>query len=236
MHRARAGPVTLVGVKQFERPLLGVVLVLCLAASGCTDGASARGDSVSEDPSAVGADWPSASREALVEQYRSGLTELAEINRVDNPPEVDLVRFVTPPEWADAQIGCLQEHGYTASESQGGVKYPEVPQEQADSLNLAIYTCEAAYALDPRVNNPIPRARMERQFSHLADVVMPCVAGLGFQVEEPPTLETWLDAYYGNGQIWDPFSSVPGEELDSVYKECPHDVEGLYPEVPTANG
>lgn len=223
-------------VEHFKHTSLWILLGACLVTSGCAGAPAVPDGSATQDPSTAGADWPETSGDELVEQYRSGLAELAEINGVVDPPEVDLVRFVTPPEWADAQINCLQEQGFSASKSQGGVRYPDVPPEQADSLDLAIYSCEAAYALDPRVSNPIPRSRMERQFTHLVDVVSPCVSTLGFQVDEPPTLETWLDAYYDNGQIWDPFSSVPGEDLDSVYQKCPHDVEGLYPETPSSLG
>ncbi|WP_439564169.1 hypothetical protein [Microcella sp.] len=115
--------------------------------------------------------------------------------------------------------------------------YPSVPEEQGEFLNRAAFECEMAYPIDPRTQIPLPRVRAEAQYQHLVNTVAPCVEGLGIAVSDPPSLTTWLEAYYAETEIWDPYSDLLEQVtagsslLDEAYAQCPHDAPDLYPPI-----
>lgn len=212
---------------------------MVLALSGCTDGG---GDSEPPSPPPAGAavqipppgdDWDLDYAD-LLRLHQEQLDGLAEQKMVEDPPQVDLVRFVTVDEWPQAQVDCLAASGFTFEVRQGGlILVGDVPPEQAEALNLAGYRCAVMYAADPRTQVPLPRVRAELQYHYWVDTVVPCVRAQGIDPGEPPSLEVWLDQYYVNGPPWDPFDAAAGlqEQLDLLYEVCPRYPPDLYPPV-----
>jgi hypothetical protein len=220
------------------------LVVACIIGLGALSGACAApspqvqptgsASATAFDPSAEGADWQPRGEAALEEGYQDYLEYLQKTLQVSDPPDVALVRFVSVDDWPHIVSECITSAGFPVRISQGGVVLDgDVPDEQADALNLAWYTCQAAYPVDQRTQEPLPRVRAEKQYDHLVDNVAPCVRAEGFDVPQAPSLESWLDAYYTDGAAWDPFTvvgEVAPEKLDAIYTSCPHDAADLYPE------
>ncbi|MBD7982736.1 hypothetical protein H9623_17840 [Oerskovia sp. Sa1BUA8] len=183
-----------------------------------------------------GDDW-AQDRKSLIALYEAGLPGLAEQYGVEAPPGTELVRFVAQDQWAQAQVDCLADEGIGARlGGQGGVYFDDVPPEQGDIVNQAAYVCAAQYPTDPRTQGKLPRVRAEMQYTHLVETVMPCVRAEGFEVPEPPSLQTWLGQYYAAAGAWDPFvidatSGADSTALDLLYEKCPHDAPDLYPAI-----
>lgn len=224
------------------RGLYAVVLTaaMVLVVSGCTDGATSGVAPESSVGSAVVGvppqddDWD-LDQAGLLRLYEGWLDGFAAQSMVDDPPEVDLVRFVTTAEWPQAQASCLSGSGFSFAVSGGGIEVVgEVPPQQANALNLAVYRCGAMYPADPRTQIPLPRVRAELQYHYWADTVAPCVRAQGIDPGDAPSLEVWVDEYYVNPPAWDPFDAAAGseEQLDLLYDACPRDAPDLYPPVP----
>lgn len=214
---------------------------LVFLAAGCSasdvpeSAPSASGASPAAPLPPPGEDWE-LNRDGLMDLYLEERSHLAEIYNVEDPPEVELVRFTTPEEWADVQVECLSENGFAARVSQGGVVIEgDVPAEQGEAVNLAFYRCGAAYPSDPRSGQALPRVRAEQQYDHMVTVAASCVEGYGVVVSEPPSMETWLSHYYGDQPTWDPFNEAAEqlslEELEAVYAGCSRNAPDLYPPI-----
>ena len=211
------------------------ILVVSLAACAPTVGMTVEPEPVQIPP--AGQDWD-LDQEEIDGLYQDYVGSLASSLGLDPAPTVDLIRFVSASEWAGAQVACLQNLGVNATEdAQGGVLYPSIPEEQGEFLNRAAFECEVAYPIDPRTQIPLPRVRAEAQYQHLVVTVAPCVEGLGIAVSDPPSLTTWLEAYYSEVEIWDPYSDLLEQVtagstlLDDVYAQCPHNAPDLYPPI-----
>lgn len=220
--------------RRFVTTIVGLLVLLCCCANEDVDPVTGSASS-SAVLASVPEDWEVTEAE-LMEAYERDLEQEAKNSRIDDPPDVEFVRFILPEEWARAQVACLDEAGYAAEVNQGGVRMPQVPQEQGQALNRAIYICNARYPLDPRANMPLPRIRAEMQYDYLISEVRHCVEDLGYDVDDPPSMETWLGAYYADEPTWDPFAAVvqqAGEAdvaaLDQAYDECPRWAPDLFP-------
>lgn len=208
------------------------------ALSGCTPDPSTPRPSRNSGVPSVGNDWD-LSKQDLHQLYLNYVKSLQSINMLDQPVKPQLVRFVSREEWAAAQVGCLGQAGFSATMNpQGGVNYADVPQAQASAVRFATAECEAKYAVDPRVNLPLPRVRAENQYHFLVKTVAPCVENQGYNVSRAPSLQTWLEQYYANGRAWNPFDEAAAQivsgspQLDALYQSCPTTSADVYPALP----
>lgn len=198
-----------------------VSLTVVAAMSGCSGGAPT-------DPTST----PMSDEELFQRVVAEANSSFMGLDEADLP-EVQLVRWVTPSDWAQAQVDCMDEAGYSGGRvGQGGIEYPEVPEEQAKALEIAAYVCALEYPTDPRINDPMSEETAQLQYTYWVDTVAPCVRELGVAVEEPPTFEVWYTAYAQKSLFWDPYSGAvnDGELLDQVYEECPNVAPGVYPD------
>ncbi|WP_157549493.1 hypothetical protein [Microbacterium sp. Leaf288] len=182
-------------------------------------------------------DWTTTADQWMV-LYRDMLEFRAQGSGIADPPDVEIVRIVPIEEWPEAQVDCLAEEGFSASVYSGGaVEYADVPKEQGPALNLAVYVCEAKYPYDVRRNEPLPEKQATAQFEFFKSTVAPCVTALGYDVSEPPSLQTWLSDYSATGNAWDPIAEAweasgrNHEVLMEIQAECPREAPGLYPEI-----
>ena len=232
-HRMRClNPAPLRTVNRFLTLLACTLILVGCSGDTRTREAGATSQSIPND-------WD-VTEEELRFAYEREMAYEAEQSNIQDPPEVEIVRFTTSTEWPLAQQQCLSENGFEAEVSQGGISLALVPDDQRESLNMAVYICKASYPIDPRANMPLPRIRAEMQYEHLRTTVNECVESLGYSVEPPPSMETWLAGYYAGESVWDPFDNVVSERgrtdieaLDEVYAACPHEAPGLYPPLDT---
>jgi hypothetical protein len=76
--------------------------------------------------------------------HEEQLASLAESMGLENPPEVDVVREVSPAEFDVLFTECLAEKGWVAE----GKVY-SFPTDQEPAFNLDRYRCRAAYVVIP---------------------------------------------------------------------------------------
>lgn len=214
---------------------VGLCITTIVAVSGCS-GAGGSDDSTMEPDtslghlSAPGTDWDDVAIDASAVRAQY-LQEFAELLNIEDPPDVEVVREVSVTEFGATLAQCLTEAGYPVKESGGGVRLDGTISDSS-AYNLASYVCMAQYPGDPRAASGLPRVRAEMQYEYLVNVATPCMEDLGFAVADPPSLQAWLDGYYGlTAEDWTPFEAVTGnaDAADAVYRTCPPDAPNLYP-------
>lgn len=211
----------------------GVLLLTgCMSEPSPGEQAPTTGSSANGVPP-EGQDWDLTAEEVLA-LYEESVDELQERGGFSDDQTPDLVRIVSPADWAQTQVDCMTERGIPTQVSQNGIVLDEsVPLDQGDTTNLAFFQCAVQFPIDPRFNLPLPRERAELQYDFLVDTVATCLKEQGIQVSDPPSLETWLSRYYAGGESWYPFneaaSQVGMEQLDALYLACPSDSPDLYP-------
>jgi hypothetical protein len=167
------------------------------------------------------------SEQDLLEMRASSLEMLAAALKIDDPPEVALIRFVARSESGQAQAECLGELGIAASATSDGSGFvlEGTPQEsQADATNLAIYTCVARYTVDPRYNVELSSSQYAFLYRYFVNELTPCLRNEGYVVQDAPSLETFSDTYAETG--WSPYSqdlvaSLDEAQLNKLFQSCP---------------
>ena len=146
--------------------VLGLVVLSGACAQTSPDGQPTDSSSpTAYDPSAEGADWKPQGEAAVEKSYQDYLTYLQKSMQITNPPDVELVRYVSVDDWPHVISECITSAGFPVRVSQGGVVLDgDIPDEQADAMNLAWYTCQAGYPADQRTQEPLPRVRAEKQY------------------------------------------------------------------------
>lgn len=75
--------------------------------------------------------------------WEEQLAAQAESMGIQNPPEVEVIRQVTPAEADQLLTECLAGKGWVSTE-----RTYTVPTEQESAFNLDVYRCTAAYPVD----------------------------------------------------------------------------------------
>jgi hypothetical protein len=220
--------------------LTSAAIVALVFLAGCSAPDQADESPSGSTGSAPDQDWnlDKAGIMALYDSYVQSLP--GRYPAVTSFPEVAFVRFVTAQEWAQTQADCLTAAGVGAHVgSQNGLVLDQVPSAQNEAVQVAAYVCDVSYPIDPRTQLELPVVRAELQYRYWVRTVAPCVAALGYQLSDPPSLQTWLEQYYGGGKPWDPYvepfeQASPGNQadvLDELYRECPRDAPDIYPTI-----
>lgn len=123
---------------------------------------------------------------------------------IENPPDVEVVREVSPSEELPILVDCLTEAGFPP-ETPADVSIPEwqIPEAQVDAFNLAEYTCKAQYPLAAQYTEPLEGEQLGVVYDFWLTETIPCLADLGYEVEEPPSRDVFIA-----GEPWDPREST----------------------------
>lgn len=120
----------------------------------------------------------------------------AEYYGVEDPPDVEVVRYVDTPERDAALRDCLTGAGYP-TESNGGVN---VPSGNEDAFALAQYTCAVQYPVPERYTKTWSDKEIRLQYAWTVDFVIPCLEDRGHPISDPPSesvfVDSWLSAPY----------------------------------------
>lgn len=128
------------------------------------------------------------------------LEQLAADLGIDDPPEVAVVRAITPDESKQVWDDCMVDAGWTASRNTEGELGFSVPAVQEDAWNLATYRCTAAYPIQEEFLQPPSEADLRALFAYYQETYAPCLREQGLDPAEAPTLETFL----ADGGTWQP--------------------------------
>ena len=137
-----------------------------------------------------------------------------------NPPRIDLVRWISPEEWAPSMLGCLTGQGlpvgYTAD---GGIDSSRVPSNEQPALQLAMYSCTAQFTVDPRYSMPLNAEQRGILYDFLTTSYVPCLGGLGIEVAVPPSRQRFIAA--GDDDGWQPQLGLPRGRVTEANAACP---------------
>lgn len=165
--------------------------------TGCTSGRN-EGETPTPTPPALSA----ASRQALLKadldrQWQE--TGLPDANR----PNVDVVRFTTLFDWAEASADCLQRDGWDAAAEDGGLSATEpADPAQANAMRYAVYVCYAKYPMDPRFSVPLNESQLRYLYRYYTTTMRDCVRKQGYEISDPPSESTFVENYQRNA--WTP--------------------------------
>ncbi len=140
------------------------------------------------------------------------LDEIASAGQMDDPPEVDIVRWTNPEDNAAVLVDCLSGHGFVAQLTESGFG-SNIPDDQWDAYHLAYYTCTAQYPARLDIDRPPSEVEVEAAYWHMKNQFLPCLAGEGYGGISTPTREVYE-------------ASLRGESVDPVFTELTsvHDI------------
>ena len=167
--------------------------------------------------------------EAEVERHANLLREQG----YEPPTDAEFVRFIEPDEYATVHVECLQRQGIPARATfDGGIKFGDIPDDQAQAQHEAIHRCEVMYPVHPRYSLPHTPEQIRITYDYYTETLVPCLAAEGYDVGTPPSWETFL-ASYGTPNQWVPYASVDApteQEWERINTVCPQSppLEELY--------
>lgn len=130
----------------------------------------------------------------------------------------------TEREWLYAYAGCMEEGGFVVAidEEKGTFDSVDLPPEQYDAWNTHMEKCGQQVG-DPYIEE-LTEAQVRALFKdYLA--AAECLQGLGYDVSDPPSRESWVKSWENNPN-WLPHRDV-GKVVDNpaewerVNEECP---------------
>jgi len=130
-------------------------------------------------------------------------------------PEVPRVRVILGTEWPEVMRDCLHEEGFpqvVLTELGDGLRFGGIPVEQDQAFQLARYVCSARYPLDPRMNRPLSPDQLSRLYGFYVGEQLRCIEGLGYEVPDPPTEQTFLETF--DSDPWLPFRFAMPQALE----------------------
>lgn len=223
-----------------------LVVVLCSALTACSGPGSksatddtGAGSNVPPAPETPGSQ-PGPSQSGGLSQHEDTLRQFAETFGVEDPPDVEPIRYVSSgEERADVMKECLTEAGFPVTVGDDGAVVMEFASpEQTSDYNRASYVCMAQYPLDPRMTGELADAQLDRYYDWLLAHPVACMRERGHPVAEPPTRETFIANYRATGELLffaddlppDLEAEIMGDVLEHCETEPP--VEVLFPESP----
>ena len=145
-------------------------------------------------------------------------------------PEVEQVRVVDAFEWNNVVAQCVEGQGFPASaNSEGGISYGFIPDEQAEAQNMALYICQVKYPMDPSYGLPLTAEEISFIYVYYDNTLTPCLSSRGYEVEMPSE-SVFHDRLKNEGIPWSPYQDlqeVEGADLDELLIECPQIPSGF---------
>lgn len=131
---------------------------------------------------------PESSSQGSVGSHEEALRQLAADLEIPDPPDVEVVREISPSESSGVHNACLVEAGWIQNDD-GSFS---IPDEQMAAHNLSSYKCAAAYPIADHYLQPMQSEQWSLVYNHYVEEFIPCAAEQGFQVSEPPTRERFI--------------------------------------------
>ncbi|MCY7287328.1 MAG: hypothetical protein LH624_03530, partial [Cryobacterium sp.] len=148
-------------------------------------------------------------------------------------PDVSLVRKVSPAEFALTNAECIQALGFDADvDVSGNLTMGPIADAQLNAREVARFTCAVQYPIDPMYYIPLNDAQVSYLYDYFKNDLTRCITDHGYQVNDPPSRQTFVSNYADNGGGWSPFDVVPAmSEADwaALNLECKQIPEGLSP-------
>jgi hypothetical protein len=144
--------------------------------------------------------------------------------QITDPPNVPIIRRVTPDESLPLLEQCLTSSGFPITQQGPNGYKPDVPVAQMSAFHLAQYKCAASYPLQTRYLQPAGLAYYQAFYDYEVNVAVPCLAKQGYPQTNPvPTLQTYLSEL-GTPQEWhaiNVIADVAPPKLYDIQRACP---------------
>lgn len=134
---------------------------------------------------------------------------LAEDLGIADPPDVAVVREITPSESQEVWSSCLADAGWVESGPHEGI---EIPPGQEEAFNLAYYVCQRQYPVEERFTRPLTTEQLGILYDWWTEHTVPCYEERGWDVGDIPSREAFLA-----NPVW-----LPAEQ---IAKQAQADVE-----------
>ncbi|MGO0578202.1 hypothetical protein [Ornithinimicrobium panacihumi] len=145
--------------------------------------------------------------------------QLAEDLAITDPPQVGVVREITPAESQEVWSSCLADAGWVEGGDGEGI---DIPPGQEEAFNLAYYVCHQQYPVQEKFTQPLTAAQLGILYDWWTEHTVPCFEERGWDVGEVPSRETFLA-----NPVW-----LPAEQ---VVEQAEADVQaGLIPDIDEA--
>ena len=119
---------------------------------------------------------------------------------------------------------CVEEQGWIVEDISGGIHIKYRPEQQVEAA-AAIRECsKQSLGLAPGETVPPPSDRQVRDYYQALVNARECLEARGFDLSDPPTLDSYLEKGIGS---WDPYGEVltsPGmgpSEFNTLTRKCP---------------
>lgn len=203
-------------------------LASAVAVAAVVTGCSNAGPTLPPPPPQLSEQETSAAYAELLEQSWQGVeSQFPDAVR----PDVDLVRFIDPSEWAEVMVDCLVDQGVDAkvsNDGQGGFESQGVVGQEM-SMEIARYVCDAKYPMDPTLTQPPTDAELDYLYDYFVDVLNPCLEREGIDVIEPPSRQVFKDSLQ-SPDSWSPYLAVDirgQDEWTRLNRACPQSPPGF---------
>ena len=167
-------------------------------------------ESISWRPSAPVRDLRELTEEEKIAFRDADLAELARTFRLEEPPDVELERWIRHDEADRFWSECYSEAGIESIVDPTRNGFPSVTArnrgpEDEELLRRThwtpIYICHARFSIDPVYQQPPTRDQARVAHEYQTEFWVPCVRAAGFDVLDPPDRETAIDLILA-GDYW----------------------------------
>lgn len=158
----------------------------------------------------------------MVASTQATLAEIAETWELSDPPDVTVIRTVSPEEFDDLLQSCMASAGFPRRPD-----YSYSSDGQDEAFAIAWYTCHAQYPIDDLYTQPLTDAQMRFWYAYLIEDVVPCYRENGWQVDDASIpSEGLFIATFGTMDTWAPYLSDPTglapDEIERIQTDaCP---------------
>ncbi|MDY7556956.1 hypothetical protein [Cryobacterium sp. 10C3] len=208
--------------------VLGIALVL-LVLSGCA-AAPVAPPSATPIPAPIPPVMTEAARQELADQAQTALRDGFVASYPDVAvPTATRERFLSLEEIPSVIAACLTAAGVPAVASpEGGIEtYVALGDEERHAI--ADYVCNTRFPSDPKNSVPLNESQVTYLYQYQTTVLMPCLETAHIRVDPPPTLESFMANYTGQGPAtvtWQPYAHIdqgpPIEASTNNAHKCPN--------------
>ena len=187
----------------------GVVLLVML--TGCTPGDATPGTTMNvsvETTSTTTAVTEMASTSTsttsagVLNDYGDSGTPFADVFSGVSYYDVDWVEVTA------LEVQCANDQGYpvTVIPPGNGIGYNQVVLDQQLMAVGVVQACMAGLHIPP--SEPMTQEQVTRFYYQQIDTKA-CLEAEGYTVDDPPSLDAFIDSYMGGQDIWTAYNSVP---------------------------
>lgn len=121
----------------------------------------------------------------------------------------------------DDVAACLRDRGWEVEVTWDDGIQAVYAEEQAEQYRADMEECRLAAGF-PKDPPPMTEERAKKFYDKWLGIAE-CVRDLGFDIDDPPSEQAFVEALVAHDFIWDPITHVPAGSYERVARECDYD-------------